>query len=266
MASIKELDPQGKGFKQLTDTFLKLSKVGIVDAERDYVFSRQPFVITCESWLNQVPSEEEAGSYTFCIDPDTGEAVDCKILTGEATSKLILLYTNPESADWSFPKRAQLQKCRGGEVQHTWYNRSRGTYYDEISLTLTFQTGNILPVLQGSTAVAMRPGHDNLYEFFNLLDQHALIGGSPNKHYIVYNSPLFPYLTIQGWFDPSGPRLLDSADDPYGKKWTISMSVHKTYPKISDPNQLRTVFRTAYQPNKVPDTSSSSFVPDMDFT
>lgn len=240
MASVTEIDPK------LADSFLKQARTGLSDNTRDYQGStRVPFVLTCEEWLRYIPTDNEALDYNFVIDPVTGdtvEASDLKPLQG--VGKYILMFVNPSEANWEFPTRRSLQKCKGGEVMHAWYNKKRKTYFDELRLNFTFQTGNIMPMLQSETAVALRPGHDNFFEFMGLLDTHSVLAnGQPNLQYIIYNSPLYPYLVLQGWFRPEGPTLVDSSSDPYQKQYTIGFSVHNTFPHIADPAALRSVFQ-----------------------
>lgn len=60
-------------------------------------------------------------------------------------NRYIILHVNPKEMSWSLPRRESVSKTAAGAIRNTWRNRFRGTYYDEGSLSVTFQTGNLLP-------------------------------------------------------------------------------------------------------------------------
>jgi hypothetical protein len=202
------------------------------------------------------PAPEETSTYEFVIDTETGETVPIEQLRTEllgGSGRYIVMYINPGEAQFSYPKRANLQKCKGGEVLHTWYNKRRRTYLDEPKIQFVFQTGNLMPMLQVGSKVAIRQGHDNFLEFMALFDTDPLLSnGQPNHHYVIYNSPLYPYLICKGWFDPAGPTLVHTAQDPFQVTYSIGFSVHSTYPPISDVVKLREAFQDVMSPPASP--------------
>jgi len=60
-------------------------------------------------------------------------------------NKYIVLWVNPSQMSWKFPKRESVSKTAAGAIRNTWRNRFRGTYFDEPTLDITFQSGNIMP-------------------------------------------------------------------------------------------------------------------------
>lgn len=77
---------------------------------------RTPFVLTCQEWLTQ-PSP-----------------------------RYLIAAVNPSEIQWQLPQRAVAQKTRVGEIVHYWRDRFRNTFYDEPVLSMTFQSGNIMPM------------------------------------------------------------------------------------------------------------------------
>jgi len=60
-------------------------------------------------------------------------------------NKFVVLWVNPSDVAWNLPRRETVSKTAAGAIRNTWRNRFRGTYYDEPTLSFTFQTGNIMP-------------------------------------------------------------------------------------------------------------------------
>lgn len=60
-------------------------------------------------------------------------------------SHMIRCWVNPTEISWTLPQRGALQKVRGGTIRYTWRNRVRRTFYDEMKVSLSFTSGNILP-------------------------------------------------------------------------------------------------------------------------
>jgi hypothetical protein len=59
--------------------------------------------------------------------------------------RYVRLWVNPSEFQWTMKKRETVTKTAAGAVRNTWRNRYRDTYYDEPMLSITFQTGNIMP-------------------------------------------------------------------------------------------------------------------------
>lgn len=210
--------------------------------------ARTPFVLTCQEWLSA------------------------------PYPRYIVASVNPSEVQWRLAQRAAAQKTRVGEIVHYWRDRFRNTYYDEPQLTITFQSGNIMPIRQNppikqtvatSTAgqfvteslnVGVRyvtdesettpqvpPGLANFYEFIELVDtQKVLDSGDCNYIYIMYNSRLFANMTLAGLFTPEGMSWADSANDPNQvNSWTANFTVYDSFPRLNDRTALLNMFQQA---------------------
>jgi hypothetical protein len=120
--------------------------------------------------------------------------------------------------------------------------------------------GSTAPQFEGSTVSrpkrkndpaerepAVPPGLDNFYEFLSLVDEQKILdGGDINFVYIVYNSRIFPSITLAGLFTPEGVSWTDSSDDPNQvNSWTANFTVYDSFPKLHDLNALTRFFQTA---------------------
>ena len=187
---------------------------------------RRPFVFTCNRWISLKNKE----------------------------SKVILWNANPSSVSWRMAIRATEQKTRRGTVLHVWRDKIRGTYFDEPVLTFNLQVGNIIPVItrageNGQIVDASMPrGLQNFYEFLNLLDEEKIIikgdkKGQPNFVYIIYNSMIFPVITLMGFFDPGGVSFDDTSENPNTvSSLTASFTVYRTEPHFSNAAGLAQLF------------------------
>lgn len=155
--------------------------------------------------------------------------------------KGLVWFANPSDASWSLNQRATITKHLTGTVMHVWPNNSRGTFFDEPRVTLTLQTGNLLPVLNDSGTWQVSGGIVNFYDFMQLFDAPKLTVGTStepprtNLVNIQYHSNLFPSITLMGMFDPStGIKFTDSAQSPTSPTgWTVDFIVFDTVPKLS---------------------------------
>lgn len=242
--------------------------------------TRQPWVLTCQSWINE-------GRY-------------------------IIASVNPKEVQWQLPQRSAQQKVRMGEILHIWKDRFRGTFYDEPQLSITFQSGNIMPIRQNplivdgkrrqrkqsvpslvtralqtqgagingpevelrralndpaaqqqeievprkvndpdETEPVVPEGLDNFYRFLELVDEQKILDeegqeGDVNFVYIIYNSRMFPNLTLAGLFTPAGVSWTDSSDDPNQiNSWTAGFTIYDSYPRLNDYNALVKFFKDA---------------------
>ncbi len=163
--------------------------------------------------------------------------------------KGISLFINPSEVQWSLPRREQMTKTAAGVVRNTWRNRFRQSYYDEPTLSITFQAGNIIPSaglpnavlddIQGADAYAKAPtpspGLQNFYEFLELLDQPMLTGNTENYHVIFYRSRIFPRMRLEGYFIGSTPlAFTDSATNGNTLTWTSSFQVYRSFPAFNN--------------------------------
>jgi len=189
----------------------------IFDVTRDATHLRSSWFLSCRSWLR-----EQRG---------------------------IKMFINPSEVQWSLPRREQMTKTAAGVVRNTWRNRYRGSYYDEPTLNITFQAGNIMPsagLPNGMLDDVQRadahyqapqppPGLLNFYEFLELLDQPMLHGSSENYHVILYRSRIFPRMRLEGYFIGTTPiAFTDSADKGNTFSWTAAFQVYRSYPAINN--------------------------------
>ena len=87
-------------------------------------------------------------------------------------------------------------------------------------------------------------GLDNFYEFLALVDEQKILSnGAINYVYIMYNSRMFPNLTLAGLFTPDGVSWTDSSDDPNQVTgWGANFTVYDSYPRMNDLASLRRFF------------------------
>ena len=186
---------------------------------------RSPWIVSCKSWLHR-------GRY-------------------------IPLFVNPSDAQWSMPRRGTVQKTAAGVVRNTWYNRFRGTYFDEFTINLTFQTGNIMPSsayagknfasyqdrVSAQQQPKIPPGLGNFYEFLNLLDQPKLLSAYENRRVIIMHTRVFPVLRLEGFFTEDPVTFSESDRNANMLTWTATFQVYATYPKITNASQMYQVYR-----------------------
>jgi hypothetical protein len=148
---------------------------------------------------------------------------------------------NPSDITWSMPQRSMHTKNLYGTVLHVWPDSKRNTFFDEFRLSLSLQSGNLMPVRSSSGRFEPSGGLFNFYDFMNLVDAPKLTVGSEGKPprsnlvIIKYNSNLFPKLTLMGHFDPAGIRFTDSSQTPTSvAQWSVDFVVYDTVPKMSD--------------------------------
>lgn len=230
---------------------------------------RTPFILTCQKWILQ--------------------------------QRYLIAAVNPSEVTWQLPQRAAAQKTRVGEIVHYWPDRFRGTFFDEPQLSITFQSGNIMPMrtkpfvqvkghtrqhvyvpyfhqakrrgegtnfIQGQrsfdtvnevkvpklqpdpeeTTPTIPPGLNNFYEFIELVDEQKILSnGEVNFVYIMYNSRIFPNMTLAGLFTPGqGLSWTDSANDPNQiNAWTAGFTVYDSFPRLNDKAALIKMFEAA---------------------
>ena len=170
--------------------------------------------------------------------------------------KYIPFFINPSDVQWSMPRRGSVQKTAAGAVRNTWRNRYRKTYFDEAMLNITFQAGNIMPssayvnnsmttydeIQTARANPKIPPGLDNFYSFLELLDTHKLSGVTENRHIIIMHTRVFPVLRLEGFFTEEPITFSESGQEGNTLKWTASFQVYKTYPRITNANQMRQVY------------------------
>lgn len=165
--------------------------------------------------------------------------------------RFIALYVNPSETSWSLPRRETMVKTKAGLVRNVWRNRFRRSYYDEFTINITFQSGNIIPGQpygpfedkDSRLAVPSVPsGLSNFYQFMEMLDQEALIGTEENRHIIYYRSRVFPQMYMEGYFSPEPMSFTDSAMNGNTVQWTHTFNVYRTSPRINSAEDMSRVY------------------------
>jgi hypothetical protein len=150
--------------------------------------------------------------------------------------KAIKFRCNPSDISWTMTQRSMEQKTKAGTVLHVWNDHDRKTYFNEPVITLTLQTGNILPVrnILDPMEPVVPDGLSNFYEFMALVDEvKVLDDGRANLVYIDYNSLIFPKIRLWGFFTPNGIKFADKASNPaMVNSWTASFTVYKSEPNL----------------------------------
>ena len=191
---------------------------------------RRPFAITCQSWLEQ--------------------------------HRYILCKVNPRNVQWNESLRVSDQKTLSGTVQHAWRPQAgfpRRTYFSEPVLTITFQSGNTMPVkpdmdnADQPVADTLPAGLRNFYEFKSLLNESRIVSpdsGSraANVVYIMYTSRTLPSIVLAGMFTPEGISWSDNSEDPNKIEWTTSFTVYDSYPRFDNGASLQAAWTAASHP------------------
>ncbi len=170
----------------------------------------------------------------------------------------IYLYANPSDMQWSLPRRGTVVKTTAGAVRNTWRNRYRKTYYDEGTVGITFQTGNIMPSMGYPSEVELGstdnveiakvnpkvpPGLMNFYRFMELLDQPSLLGSFENRHVLVHHSRVFPNLCLEGYFLEDGFSFSESAQDGNRLQWSATFQIYRSTPPLNNAYGLAAAYQ-----------------------
>lgn len=173
------------------------------------------------------------------------------------TGKHVALFVNPRDMQWSLPRRGVVVKTQAGAVRNVWRNRYRGTYYDEGTVGITFQTGNIMPsaaypddselATTDAVSVALAsprvpPGLLNFYRFLNLLDQPMLMGAAENRHIIFHRSRVFPDLYMEGFFTEDSLSFSEVVTDGNRLEWQATFQIYRTVPRLYSSTNLEMTY------------------------
>jgi len=176
------------------------------------------------------------------------------VITTEAFAsqgRYIVFWSGPSNTSWKFELRAATEQTKSGTILHYWRDRSRAAFFDEPSVTFTFQTGNIMPVrfrdvANKSESIFLPPGLLDYYDFFDLLNQPKILpDGRPNFVFIAYHSLLYPEILLRGFFTPSGLSITESAENPAGLSWSSTFKVRSTEPPFWSSAQLISSWNSA---------------------
>jgi hypothetical protein len=147
---------------------------------------------------------------------------------------------NPSDVSWKMGQRSAHSRNLYGTVLHVWPDSHRGTFYDEFRLTLSLQSGNLMPVYVTNEGYKPSGGITNFYDLMQLIDAPKLTLGTAanppraNLVYIQYSSTLFPQLMLIGMFDSEGITFTDSSSAPSKvSAWSVSFIVYDTSPRLS---------------------------------
>lgn len=161
--------------------------------------------------------------------------------------RMIRFFVNPSDMRWQLPRRGTVIKTLGGTVRNTWRNRYRRTYYDEGTVGITFQAGNIMPsagydpselrtVADVAAAVGeprVPPGLIDFYSFMELIDQPMLLGAAPNFHRIYHHSRVFPNLMMEGFFTEDSFSFNEVVTDGNTIQWEATFQIYRTVPPLN---------------------------------
>lgn len=183
----------------------------------------------------------------YNIEGITGRRIPFSMTTVEWLERgeePILFSVNPSEISWNMPQRSTIQKNLYGTVMHAWPDNLRHTFYDELNVSFTFQSGNIMIQPQnadGSGNKQISQGIVSFYDFLKLVDSPKLTTkGRVNHILIQYNSTVLPNITLKGFFDPKGVNWSESANNPNQiNSWTADFIVQDTYPRLSDNHKSR---------------------------
>lgn len=170
----------------------------------------------------------------------------------EHQGRSIRLFVNPSNMQWNLPRRGTVVKTAAGAVRNVWRNRYKGTYYDEGTVAITFQTGNIMPSTaydnselrspeDAQRAIATPrtpPGLHNFYDFLELLDEPMLLGASENQHMIIHTSRVFPRMMMYGFFTEDSMSFTEAATDGNRLEWQATFQIYRTVPRFQRRSDL----------------------------
>lgn len=180
---------------------------------------RVPFILTCQSW--------------------------------QARGRYIYFWANPNQIEFNFKLRGTTQELKGGTISYQWRSNSveRGglDFYSEPRLTLTFQTGNCMPVRTSNSGELIRipPGLMDFYEFLELMNEPMVLDdGTMNYRILFYNSAIFPNMILTGWIPPDeGFGIQESVEAPNKTSWSCVFIVRKTSPDFKSAAALAYAFK-----------------------
>jgi hypothetical protein len=205
---------------------------------RDFEAPRIPTIVTTQE------------AYSGLSDLQFGDEFGRRLDRYDYERPYIECWANPSATNWSTPRREAFQKVRAGSVRYSWRKRTRDgskkkseTYYDEFPVQFTFQSGNIYTNPKGTFAGEVPPGLDDFYLFLKLCNQPKLMeDGRENWHIIVHTSPIFPNITLKGWFTPEGTSWAETAEGGFGMQWNATLEVHSATPSLWALQELQAKF------------------------
>lgn len=169
---------------------------------------------------------------------------DYQVSLGDA-GKHILFWSGPSNTTWTIQQRGVRQQTRTGQIFHYWKDDKRPTFFDDPTISFTFQTGNILPVRTlDSSVVTFPPGLLDYYDFFSFMDEKKILpSGRPNFVNIVYHSLLYPNILLRGMFEPETPiTITEEAGRPASVSWAANFTLRQSDPPFYDAQKLKSTW------------------------
>jgi len=168
--------------------------------------------------------------------------------------KHILFWSGPQNTTWTFQQRGVTQQTRTGYIAHYWRDDKRTTFFDDPSVSFTFQTGNIMPIREATrqdgtaSLIFLPPGLLDYYDFFSFMDEPKILSsGRPNFINIVYHSLLYPTVLLRGFFEPETPITVnEDASRPGSVTWSATFRVRQSNPPLHDGSKLRDAWASQF--------------------
>lgn len=183
----------------------------------------------------------------------------------KTTRDHLVFWSSPKNTVWEFNQRGTIQQTRAGHIAHFWRDDKRSTFFDNPSITFTFQTGNIQPLsIESRLLNILPPGLLDYYEFFSLLDEQKILSdGRPNYVNIVYNSLLYPNILLRGFFDPQFMiSVQEDSTKPAQVTWSAKFILKESTPSFNDATKLQAAWGSSFRPI---DTLVTDVIDDNDF-
>jgi hypothetical protein len=165
---------------------------------------------------------------------------------------VIEMMINPNSIDWSQPKRIVKRDVQEGSVYFHFTN-TRGENNDILVASFRGNTGNINPrgsvKLQSSEQITSNDVDTGAFKklivwhnLWNLTREPILLpDGTINEFLIVYNSTTIPFqISLVGIFNEV-LKFTESSDKPFSRDYSFSFSVQEVVPPLEDiVNEIQT--------------------------
>jgi hypothetical protein len=223
----------------VSDPVVNLKTDSYITGNNPTVPGANPYGVQREPWVFAVFKDVVNGNLT------------------EQTKNALVWYANPKMVTWNISQRASEVKTKGGTVLHAWRDRERRSDFDDPKITITFQSGNIMPAYNngvnpfgnlGAPDAAVSQGLNNFYQFMELVDQSKISNGQANTVHILYRSRIFPSMLLTGFFDPqSVVSFTDDSSNPFQiNSWSSTFTIYNSTPRINRWQDLKKAFEAEF--------------------